>query len=152
MNSINEKTARNLYSIILIAGIAVTVFSLFSIAAITDFLPQTKPKTHSESALDAKQLQPEEVSEDRCTQCGRIILMQSIETPENPTGLGTVTRGVTGAVVGNEIEKKTRARLTYEVTMRMDDGSNRKVHQAYRPVADVGELVKIVNGHITTIK
>ena len=173
MHSIKEKTARNLYQIILIMGIAVTAFSLLSLAAMIDFFP----KAHSGLSLEANQHPPKKVADNKCTQCGRIILLQSIETPENPTDLGAIAGGVTGgavvgnqigngrgrtvmtvagaaggAYVGNEIEKHARTRLIYEVTVRMDDGFNRKMHLAHRPETDVGERVKIVNDRIIAIE
>jgi outer membrane lipoprotein SlyB len=55
---------------------------------------------------------------------------------------------VGGAVAGNEIEKRVRSTKSYEITVRMEDGSSRVLNQASAPSWREGDKVKVVNGVI----
>lgn len=105
-----------------------------------------------------------------CASCGTVESIRKVQLKGDATGLGAVAGGVTGAVAGNqighgngntamtilgaaggalagnEIEKNVKARYSYRVTARMDDGSFRTVSQSTEPNVAVGGRVRISNG------
>lgn len=108
-----------------------------------------------------------------CYDCGRIEAVQVIQQPAQGSGVGVVAGAVLGGVLGNqvgggngkklatvagvvgggfagnEIEKRARATTSYQVEVRMEDGSFRSFTQT----ADewrVGDRVKVVNGTLTS--
>ena len=117
---------------------------------------------------------PKEVAEvaraTACVNCGTIESVQTVEVKGAASGLGAVAGGVTGALVGNqigggsgktvmtiagaaggayagnEIEKNMKKSTAYRVTIRMDDGTTRKLSYPAPPAYAVGERVRIVNG------
>ncbi|WPB57119.1 glycine zipper 2TM domain-containing protein [Xylophilus sp. GOD-11R] len=105
---------------------------------------------------------PQAVASSRapvCADCGRIESVTPIQQAAPATGLGAVAGGVLGAVLGNQVgggsgrtaatilgagggaylgntvEKRTRTTTTYQIRVRMDDGSVRTYeHNAPVPV------------------
>jgi outer membrane lipoprotein SlyB len=59
-----------------------------------------------------------------------------------------VAGAVGGAVVGNQVEGNMNAKHSYEIRVRLDDGSLRVFHQSSRPGWHAGERVKIVGGSL----
>lgn len=92
-----------------------------------------------------------------CSTCGRVESVQAIEQAAPATGVGAVAGGVLGAVVGNqigkgngrtaatvlgavgggyaghEIEKRTRTQTTFQVRVRLEDGSSRVFTRSQPP-------------------
>lgn len=62
--------------------------------------------------------------------------------------IATIAGAVGGVVAGNEIEKRVRSTKSYEITVRMDDGSSRVIQEASTPTWRTGDHVKIVDGVI----
>jgi len=60
--------------------------------------------------------------------------------------LATVAGAVGGAVVGNQVEGNMKATTSYEIRVRLDDGSLRTFHQRSAPQWRNGERVRIVKG------
>jgi outer membrane lipoprotein SlyB len=60
--------------------------------------------------------------------------------------LMTVAGAIGGAVAGNQIEGRVNAAHSYEITVRMDDGSTRTVQQSAASDWRSGDHVKIVDG------
>jgi outer membrane lipoprotein SlyB len=58
----------------------------------------------------------------------------------------TVVGAIGGAVAGNQIEGQVKATHSYEIRVRLDDGSSRTVHQSTPPSWRNGDHVKIVDG------
>ena len=111
----------------------------------------------------------------KCAECGVIESTREVDTKGEGTGLGaaggavvggvlgsqvghgsgtkiaTVIGAVGGAVAGNEIEKRVKSTKGYEVTVRLDDGSTRVVHEANAPTWRTGDHVKVVDGVIRPI-
>ena len=107
-----------------------------------------------------------------CAECGVIESVREIDTKGKGSGLGVVGGGVLGgllgnqvgggrgqdvmtvvgavggAVAGNEVEKRVKATKSYEVTVRLHDGSSRVISEANLPTWHIGDKVKIVNGAI----
>ena len=108
----------------------------------------------------------------RCAECGVVELVREIETKGEGSGIGavggavvggvlghqvgggsgqkiaTVVGAVGGAVAGNEVEKRVKSNKTYDITVRLDDGSSRVISEANAPTWRAGDKVKVVNGVI----
>ncbi|MBS1216901.1 MAG: glycine zipper protein [Proteobacteria bacterium] len=108
----------------------------------------------------------------KCAECGVIESTREIATSGEGTGLGaaggavvggllghqvgggsgkqiaTVVGAVGGAVAGNEVEKRVKSTKSYEITVRLDDGSIRVIGAADPPTWRTGDHVKVVDGVI----
>jgi outer membrane lipoprotein SlyB len=108
----------------------------------------------------------------KCPDCGRVESVQQVSTKGEGTGLGaaggavvggllgnqvgagqgkdiaTVIGAVGGVMAGNEIEKRARATTGYDITIRMNDGSTRVIHQSALPAWRAGDPIKLVSGSI----
>jgi outer membrane lipoprotein SlyB len=108
----------------------------------------------------------------RCAECGVVQSVREIETKGEGSGLGavggavvggvlghqvgggsgqkiaTVVGAVGGAVAGNEVEKRVKSGKSYEITVRLEDGSSRVINEATAPSWRPGDRVKVVNGVI----
>ena len=49
-------------------------------------------------------------------------------------------------MIGNQVEGNMKATTSYEIRVRLDDGSTRTFHQQSAPRWAEGDRVKIVNG------
>lgn len=111
-------------------------------------------------------------SKPSCSNCGVIESMRTIETRGEGSGVGavggavvggllgnqvgggdgkkamTVVGALGGALAGNHIEKRVKSTMTYEVLVRMDNGSSRLINESAQPTWRNGDHVKIVNGVI----
>jgi outer membrane lipoprotein SlyB len=108
----------------------------------------------------------------KCAECGVIESVREIAAKGKGSGLGavggavvggllgnqvgggrgkdvmTVVGAVGGAVAGNEVEKRVKTTSSYEITVRLNDGSSRVISEASAPTWRIGDKVKIVNGAI----
>ncbi len=108
---------------------------------------------HAETAAPAPRYRTAAV----CASCGVVESVAAVRDEGPASGLGAVTGGVLGAVVGNqmgggngrkamavlgaigggfaghEVEKRVRSHTVYEVRLRMDDGSRRTVQRTQPP-------------------
>lgn len=62
--------------------------------------------------------------------------------------VATVAGAVGGAVAGNQIEKRTNQRTTYNVRVRLDNGSYQTVAQDNVADLRIGDRVRIENGYV----
>jgi outer membrane lipoprotein SlyB len=107
-----------------------------------------------------------------CSSCGVIESTRMIETNGQASGIGavggavvggllgnqvgggngkkamTVVGAVGGALAGNHIEKRVNTTTTFEVLVRMNNGSSRTIYESVQPVWRKGDRVKIVDGGI----
>ena len=65
--------------------------------------------------------------------------------------VGGVLGALGGAFAGNHIEGQVKASHSYEITVRLDDGSTRNLHQSELPGWQAGDRVKVVNGALRSI-
>jgi len=115
--------------------------------------PATAPAQYASNDATPLATQPATV----CASCGVVEDVHAIEQKGQGSGVGAVAGGVAGAAVGNqfghgngravmtilgavggglagnEIEKNVRKETVYEVRVRMDDGSVRKLTQKTAP-------------------
>lgn len=105
-----------------------------------------------------------------CGNCGNVQSVRAIKTRAEGSGLGagagavlggllghqiggghgkqlaTAAGAVGGAVIGNQVEGNMKATTSYEIRVRLDDGSTRSFHQQSAPRWAEGDRVKVVNG------
>jgi len=62
--------------------------------------------------------------------------------------VATVAGAVGGAVAGNQIEKRTNQRSTYNVRVRLDNGSHQTVTQDNVADLRIGDRVRVENGYV----
>lgn len=110
------------------------------------------------------------VAAARCSDCGVVESAREVTTPAQGSGVGavggavvggvlghqvgggrgrdlaTVLGAVGGAFAGNHIEGQVKATHSYEVVVRLDDGSTRTLRQAEQTGVRPGDRVKIING------
>ncbi len=108
----------------------------------------------------------------KCSDCGVIESTREVAVKGEGSGIGAVGGAVVGglignqvgsgrgntaataigavggAVAGNEIEKRVKSAKSYEVTVRLDDGSSRVISQTNPPAWRNGDHVKVVGGVI----
>jgi outer membrane lipoprotein SlyB len=108
----------------------------------------------------------------QCAECGVVVSVREIDTKGEGSGLGavggavvggvlgnqvgdgsgrriaTVAGAVGGAVAGHQIERHVKSATSYEITIRMESGASRVMHEATAPSWRAGDKVRIVNGAI----
>jgi len=114
----------------------------------------------------------EESSSRWCGNCGNVESIRTITTRAQGSGVGaaggailggllgnqvggghgrqlaTVAGAVGGAVVGNQVEGNMKANHSYEIRVRLDDGTLRTFHQQSAPQWRTGDRVRIVKGSL----
>ena len=107
-----------------------------------------------------------------CRNCGTISSITAIEKQGESSGAGAVIGGVVGgvaghqvgggrgkdvatvagvlggALIGNEIEKSKNKSLSYDIRVRMEDGSYRTLRYASQSGYRTGDRVRIDNGRL----
>lgn len=177
-----------LYPTMLIAAIAVIIFSVLGIAAMTGLLPNAMSGSRATDdmpapvrrqpldtprALDAPRAAAHEAPAVAvCRDCGVVEAVRALERKGDGTMLGagagavvggllgnqigngqgraiaTIAGAGAGAFAGNEIERNVNTRITYQVRVRMSDGSHRNHYQATPPKVAVGQRVRLTDGHL----
>jgi outer membrane lipoprotein SlyB len=114
----------------------------------------------------------EDSSSRWCGTCGNVESVRTITTRAQGSGVGaaggailggllgnqvgsghgrqlaTVAGAVGGAVVGNQVEGNMKASRSYEIRVRLDDGTLRTFHQQSVPQWRTGDRVRIVKGSL----
>ncbi len=136
-------------------------------------VPKAPRAAASQPAPVARTIAPEPVAAvSTCAECGVIESVREIAEKGKGSGIGavggavvggllgnqvgggrgqdvmTVVGAVGGAVAGNEVEKRVKSTKSYEVSVRLHDGSSRVISEASLPAWRIGDKVKIVNGTI----
>jgi outer membrane lipoprotein SlyB len=107
-----------------------------------------------------------------CSNCGNVESVRTITTRAQGSGVGaaggailggllgnqigsghgrqlaTVAGAVGGAVMGNQVEGNMKASHSYEIRVRLDDGTLRTFHQRSAPQWRTGDRVRIVKGSL----
>jgi len=171
-----------LYPMLLIAAIAVIIFSVIGIAAMTGYMPsalsKNGPDAGSEAAAEnapVKKPGKSRLAADSgagCTDCGVVESIRAVESKGRGSGLGAVAGGVVGGLLGNqigggggrtamtvvgvgagayaghEIEKNVNKSVSYQVRVRMYDGTHRTFYERAQPALAVGQKVRVTNGGV----
>jgi outer membrane lipoprotein SlyB len=134
--------------------------------------PIDEPVTRAPAHRRAEVAAAEHASSNWCGSCGNIESIRTITHRAQGSGLGagagavlggllgnqvgsgngrslaTVAGAVGGAVVGNQVEGNMKASTSYEIRVRLDDGTLRTFHQHSAPAWRTGERVRIVKGSL----
>lgn len=110
-----------------------------------------------------------------CTDCGRIESIQRIVHEGEGSGVGAVAGGVLGgtlgngigqkngraiatvvglvggAMLGNHIEKSQKQSVSYQTTVRFEDGTTRVFNSPYEQGFREGQNVRVVNGYLQPV-
>lgn len=158
-----------LYPLMVVAAVAVTLFSALGIATMTGYLPGAHSAEQPASSRTAGK------AATACTNCGVVESIRFVERRGSGTGLGAVAGGLAGAIVGNqigagngrtamtvlggvggayagnEIERNSRRTGSYEVRVRLDGGGLRTVYESASPPVAVGDKVRLLNGTVVPL-
>jgi outer membrane lipoprotein SlyB len=109
-----------------------------------------------------------------CSNCGVISGIRQVAQEGQGTGLGVVAGGVLGGLlgnqvgngkgrtlatiagavgggyVGNRVEKSQRETVAYQISVRMEDGTDQVIESSSAPAWRTGDHVKLVNGAIVS--
>ena len=141
------------------------IAGLIGVAAVTGWLHSGfSPKQGDSRAADTGR---KPVPANSCALCGTVESIRIVEVRDEAGGAGATAGGpgageqtvggggtaVTllgagGAIAGSEIEKNTKKRYAYRVTVRMDDGSFRTISLSSPPTLAVGDKVRVVEGKL----
>jgi hypothetical protein len=133
------------YLPVLITGIAIIVFSTAGIARMMGWGPNSTDNSGDILMLDQTAPVPttsEARTKPRCAECGVIVSMRKIERHAEDTGpraAGEVT-----AENGDEIRVKTTR--SYEITVRMADGSRHVIDDTSPARWRTGERLIVIGG------
>ncbi len=103
-----------LYPSMVIASIAVTVFSLLGIATLTGAMPFAHSETQNGNGYETEaradeygqasaHAVPKKIASASCSACGTVESVRAVEVKGNGSGIGAVAGGVTGALLGNGV-------------------------------------------------
>lgn len=177
-----DKKGGILYPTLLIAAIAVIIFSVLGIAAMMGYLPsalsKNGPDAGSETTRDTAPARnpdkPHLAADGRaaCANCGVVESIRAVESKGQGSGLGAVAGGVVGGILGNqigggsgrtamtvvgvgagayaghEIEKNANKSVSYQVRVRMNDGTRRTFYERAQPALAVGQKVRVTNSGV----
>ena len=130
---------------LLITGIAVILFSSAGIARMMGWGANSTDDSGAILVLDQPATVPttsEARAKPRCPECGVIVSMREIEVRNEDSG-----PGATGWVVaGNQDETRVKSTRSYEITVRLADGSSRVFNDANPARWRSGERVIVIDG------
>jgi outer membrane lipoprotein SlyB len=131
---------------------------------------ETHPKVIKNTRTTTRVAQ--EDSSRWCGTCGNVESIRQITTRAQGSGIGaaggailggllgnqvgsghgrqlaTVAGAVGGAVMGNQVEGNMKANHSYEIRVRLDDGTLRTFHQQSVPQWRTGDRVRVVKGSL----
>ena len=139
-----------------------------------EYAPEPEPRPEPRTAPRPKPVQvaAAEPKAKWCGNCGNVESVRAIKQRAQGSGLGaaggavlggllgnqvgggtgrqiaTVAGAVGGAVVGNQVEGNMKATTTYEIRVRLDDGTLRTFNQSSAPQWSTGDRVRIVKGRL----
>jgi len=124
---------------------------------------------------DSKPTQVAANERDWCANCGNVESVRTITQRAEGSGLGaaggaviggllgnqvgggsgrtlaTAAGAIGGAVVGNQVEGNMKATTSYEIRVRLDDGTLRTFRQNSQPQWRSGDRVRIVKGKLRSV-
>ena len=172
-----QKRPGILYPVMLIAAIALIVFSVVGIATMMGWMPPALSVSEpaAKTAAPVRQTPMAVTGRSRiatsspasCHDCGVIDSIRAVEVKGEGSGIGAVGGAVVGGVLGNqvgrgrgrtaatvvgagagayaghEIEKNMNKSVSYEVRVRMNDGTYRTIHESAQPAFAIGQKVRV---------
>jgi hypothetical protein len=140
----NTQADRSSYLPLLITGVAVILFSTAAIARMMGWGPNSSDDSGDILVLNQKAAAPtrEARARPRCPECGMIMSVREIarhDQDSDPGAAGAVT-------AGNRDETRVRSAKSYEIIVRMADGSSRVIDDATAASWRIGERLIIIGG------
>ena len=150
--------------------------------SVQNYEPEPRPALRETAYRDPVAREPVNVAaaaapaQNRCSNCGNVESIREINTRAQGSGVGaaggailggllgnqiggghgrqlaTVAGAVGGAVVGNQVEGNMKATHSYEIRVRMDNGSHRTFHQQNAPGWGQGDRVRVVKGSLHSVQ
>lgn len=129
----------------------------------------------SKPAKKAVQVAAADTGRNWCSNCGNVESVRTIKHRAEGSGLGaaggaviggllgnqigggtgrtiaTAAGAIGGAVVGNQVEGNMKATTSYEIRVRLDDGTLRTFRQNNAPAWRSGDRVRIVKGRLRSV-
>ena len=130
---------------LLITGIAVILFSTAGIARMMGWGPNSTEDPGDILALDQAAPVPttnEARVKGRCPECGVIVSMREIERHDQDSDPGAAG----GATAASRGETRVKWTKSYEITVRLADGSSRVINDAKPARWRPGERVIVIEG------
>jgi outer membrane lipoprotein SlyB len=137
-----------------------------------DYAPAEPVRSAPKAEHKPARVADAESDERWCASCGNVESVRALKTRAQGSGVGaaggailggllgnqvgsghgrqlaTVAGAVGGAVLGNQVEGNVRADTSYEIRVRLDDGTLRTFHQQSAPRWRTGDRVRIVKGSL----
>jgi outer membrane lipoprotein SlyB len=141
----------------------------------TNYVPEPKP-VQREAAYRPVQEAAAAPAKNWCSNCGNVESVREIHSRAQGSGVGaaggailggllgnqvgsgngrslaTVAGAVGGAVVGNQVEGNMKATTSYEIRVRLDDGTARTFRQQSAPGWRTGDRVRVVKGVLRSVR
>lgn len=141
------------------------------------YLPAAAPVQQA-APVQIKDTKPTQVAasgRNWCENCGNVESVRAIKQRAEGSGLGaaggavlggllgnqvgggngktlaTAAGAIGGAVVGNQVEGNMKATTSYEIRVRLDDGTLRTFRQTSQPQWGSGDRVRIVKGRLRSV-
>ena len=129
----------------------------------------------SKPAKKSVQVAAADTGRNWCSNCGNVESVRAIKQRAEGSGLGaaggaviggllgnqigggsgrtiaTAAGAIGGAVVGNQVEGNMKATTSYEIRVRLDDGTLRTFRQSSPPAWRSGDRVRIVKGRLRSM-
>jgi outer membrane lipoprotein SlyB len=129
----------------------------------------------SKPAKKSVQVAAADTGRNWCSNCGNVESVRTIKQRAEGSGLGaaggaviggllgnqigggtgrtiaTAAGAIGGAVVGNQVEGNMKASTSYEIRVRLDDGTLRTFRQSSPPAWRSGDRVRIVKGRLRSV-
>ncbi len=176
-----QKRSGMLYPVMLIAAIALIVFSALGIATMMGWMPSAvsgidpaaKPAASPVAGAPAKAApaRPRLAANTpaACHDCGVVESVRAVEVKGEGSGIGAIGGAVVGGILGNqvgrgsgrtaatvvgagagayaghEIEKNVKKSVSYQVRVRMNDGTYRTFYENAQPALAIGQKVRVTD-------
>jgi hypothetical protein len=140
-----------LYPVMLVAAIAVIVFSVVGIATMMGWMPSARSgggatdKATEVPGASPGAIQPALTPAPSCDVCGVVESIRPVQVKGEGSGAGAVGGAVVGAGAypGHEIEKNMQNSVSYQISVRMNDGTTRTFYEPAQPALAAGQKVRI---------
>ena len=140
-------------------------------------VPAPAPVQQAAPVTQIRESQPTQVAakSNWCENCGNVESVRTIKQRAEGSGIGaaggavlggllgnqigggngktlaTAAGAIGGAVVGNQVEGNVKATTSYEIRVRLDDGTLRTFRQTSQPQWSTGDRVRIVKGRLRSV-
>ncbi|MCX7138820.1 MAG: glycine zipper 2TM domain-containing protein [Proteobacteria bacterium] len=142
-------------------------------AARQNVQPVPQPAQQQVQQQPQQQVQQPPAAQPLCTTCGTVDSIRTTEKPGEGSAVGVIAGGLlggllghqvgqgrgntaativgaaSGAYAGHQVEKNVKKVLSYDVSVRMDDGNMRSVRYDVEPGFRTGDKVRFIDGRLT---